>query len=212
MIDLPLLHYLRSSIGENKLPGIAAQMDMMPDFRSDLPFADPAYHKKAVPSAVMVLLVEKEGCLVFPLIQRTASPYAHSRQISLPGGRKDSMDVDLVHTAIREAHEEIGVLKEQVHIIGELTRLFIPPSNYIVTPVLAYADVAPNYIACPQEVEYVFDVNVSDLLDDRMLQHTLMTFEGEQYQVPYFHFCDHIVWGATAMILSEFKSLLKRRK
>ena len=163
--------------------------------------------KKAAVLALFYPNKQQETC--FLLTQRARYPGTHSAQISFPGGKTDAMDTSLLETALRETFEEVGVHKTTLSIIRELTTVFIPPSNFLATPFLAYTTEQPvfhlNY-----EVENTLEVLLSDLLNDTSISSVMMsTSYMDSIAVPCFKLNNYVVWGATAMMLSEIKELFK---
>ena len=134
----------------------------------------------------------------------------HSGQISFPGGKLEASDLSLEACALREAHEEIGLDPSKVTILGRLTPLYIPVSNFMVTPVLAYTNEDSTLVPQPSEVDDVIRVDLAYLLQSQLVDKTnIKTHHGIILKnVPYFRIHSRVVWGATAMILSEFLSLL----
>ncbi|MDH5380675.1 MAG: CoA pyrophosphatase, partial [Cyclobacteriaceae bacterium] len=114
----------------------------------------------------------------------------------------------IVHTALREAREEIGINDKDVTILGQLTELFIPVSNYIVYPVLGYMNYQPKLIPEEREVKQVLEVNLSHLLEAERIKRKKIEIRGYTIDTPYFDLENQFVWGATAMILSELKELI----
>ncbi len=161
--------------------------------------------------SVLILLYYHEDKWHFPLIQRPKYQGAHSGQISLPGGKQEVSDPDSVHTALRETEEEIGINKNQVKVLGHLSRLYIAASNYDVLPVVGYLDQSPLFVPDNHEVEHVVDARLDDLLNEKLHKNTEMQV-GPNVIInsPYFHLNDKIVWGATAMMLSEFSEVVRR--
>lgn len=144
----------------------------------------------------------------FLLTQRATYKGSHSAQISLVGGKKENNE-SLKQTAIREAFEEVNTQPNEVTIIRKLSKTYIPPSNFMVTPFFSYSDTKPHFTP-NREVNKIIEVLVSDLLSPLNLTHSeISTSYMKKAQVPCFIFNGHIVWGATAMILSEIKDLLK---
>lgn len=136
---------------------------------------------------------------------------AHSGQVSFPGGKKEPGDSDLVQTALREAKEETGVEVMPEELLFPLTNLYIPPSNFLVHPVLAVASAMPTFLPDPIEVKRIVPFTVQELLSEKIVQQTPMElFNNKTVEVPYFEVDGLRVWGATAMILSEVKELLRR--
>jgi 8-oxo-dGTP pyrophosphatase MutT (NUDIX family) len=161
-------------------------------------------------SAVMVVFcLDEQGKLFIPLTQRRVYQGAHSGQISLPGGKYEESDTSLEHTALRECREEIGL--EGINLLGKLTELIIPVSNFRVQPFAGYyPHINPPIIQQEREVESLVKLMVHELLDDSIV--TVGSVElpdRSKIKAPYFEVGGHKVWGATAMILSELKEVLR---
>ncbi len=190
------------------LPGLESQIVMASKKRLRFPFAT-ASVLKATPSGVLILLYPYKDETGFVLMRRPDYGGIHSKQISLPGGKFEQIDRDLIATAIREAHEEVGVEPSAVSVIGTLTPLYIPPSNYIVTPVVAWTERRPEFAKDPREVEEIIEVKLNDFLDDKHVQtKRIKLFMGIAANFPCFYIDGNVIWGATAMILSEFRVIL----
>ncbi|MCG8311150.1 MAG: CoA pyrophosphatase [Cytophagales bacterium] len=196
-----------------QLPGEIAHRMMMPTVRNDHQKI-PSRDIPPVKSAVLVLLYPGERQHIkFPLIQRPAYNGAHSAQVSFPGGKAEIGDRDLTFTALREAHEEIGIVKNNVEVIGELTELFIWVSNFIVTPVVAFTDSTPVFIKDDEEVEAIIEADLFDIINpDKRKTGTIIVREKYKIQTPYFDIDQRIVWGATAMMLSELSMIIDRAR
>jgi 8-oxo-dGTP pyrophosphatase MutT (NUDIX family) len=134
---------------------------------------------------------------------------SHKGQISFPGGRVDLDDASPAHTAVREACEEIGVCTDELRILGALTPLYIPPSDYTIYPFVAYLPHRPQFTAHPGEVAELLELPVSYLQDDRHVLVEDWTIRDEPRRVPFFHVHGHRVWGATAMVLAEFAEVIQ---
>ena len=160
-------------------------------------------------SAVLLLLFEKNGESHITLTQRHEYKGAHSGQISFPGGKKEDSDTDLKQTALRETEEEIGIPQSKPNIIHTLKDLYIPPSNFLVTPFVATLKSSPTYSLDDFEVKEIIEFPVSRLFEKDVVQEKIMSFKNNQsMQVKYFDIQDKVVWGATAMILENFKALI----
>lgn len=147
----------------------------------------------------------------FVLILRKTYQGVHSNQVGFPGGRVEPEDRDLAHTALRETEEEVGIPQHEVEVIKELTRLYIPPSNFWVHPFMGIMKRTPILIPQEEEVESVLEINLLDFLNDSCLtRETLSTSYAKEIEVPAFVLGGHIVWGATAMMLSEMKDILEQ--
>ncbi|MGJ3234291.1 NUDIX hydrolase [Marivirga sp.] len=168
------------------------------------------YEKPPKNGAVMIALYPDEGKIYFPLMQRPPYQGIHGGQVSLPGGKKEESDHDLIETAIRETFEEIGVKISDNEVIGSLSDLNVTASNFIVKPIISILKKKPDFIRDPREVEHIFHAEVQHLIHPQTLQETELTVAQEvRLKAPFFNIEDKVVWGATAMILSEFVEILK---
>ena len=160
--------------------------------------------------SVLILLYEDENKIKLPLILRQTYDGVHSGQVAFPGGKFEAADENLVNTALREASEEIGIIKDDVVIIGELTNLYIPPSNFLVHPHVGAMKYKPEFFPDANEVEKVIEVSLDDLMNESLVNEKEITLSnGLKIVTPYFDLQGHTVWGATAMILSELKTVVK---
>lgn len=159
--------------------------------------------------AVLLLLYEKNGELYFPLIQRSVYPGVHSGQIAFPGGKHEEQDEDLYHTALREAYEEVGVEQQAVDIMGTLSEFFVSASNHLVLPVIGFYPSVPVFKPDPIEVDELIEAPLSELLNKKLRKSTeIVTPQGYKLVSPYFELRGKVVWGATAMMLSEFVEII----
>lgn len=192
-----------------KLGGLDAQFKLAPKLRlrynqQKIEASNP---KKAAVLSLFYPNRENKATLLLTL--RASYNGKHSSQISFPGGKIEARDKNLKETALREAFEEVGVLRDVIHVVRETTDVYIPPSNFLATPFIAYTDERPNFTK-NYEVEALIEVAVEDLLNEENITSTTMTTSYmEKIEVPCFKLNDYIVWGATAMMLSEIKELLK---
>jgi len=188
-----------------ELPGIDYQYKMAPALRIKIR-RDQAQKK----AAVLILLYPSANQIHTVLIQRTEYPGAHGGQISLPGGKKEEGDPDCMSTALRESQEEIGIIPEKVELLGRLTDLFIPVSSMLVCPVIGFCNEKPSFNPDPQEVEYLIETPIDHFLDPEIKKNKTRIILFNKALVPYYHIDGHTVWGATAMIISEFEEVLRR--
>lgn len=188
------------------LPGLEAQELMAPSFRNDY---NPDKNLLSQ-SGVLLLLYPKENIPHFVLMKRSSKLRTHSGQISLPGGKKDEGDTSYYHTAIRETFEELGIADNYITLLGELTPLYIPVSNFMVNPFVAYAKEPLVFVPNADEVEEVLEIPVSWLLDEKSITEESWENSGKFFRRPFFAIGKHKIWGATAMILSEFRELIFR--
>jgi 8-oxo-dGTP pyrophosphatase MutT (NUDIX family) len=162
-------------------------------------------------SAVMAIIFQKNGQQYLILIKRASYYGTHSGQISFPGGKAEPEDIDLQHTAIRETLEEIGVSVSKNEIIHELQTIYIPPSNFLVYPFLAFLDKEPDsFKPDSREVDEIITLNINDLKQKPITKSSITTFDNSTLTVPSYVFNNQIVWGATASILSEIICYLEK--
>ncbi|MCB0515429.1 MAG: CoA pyrophosphatase [Chitinophagales bacterium] len=199
-----------SSLLQADLPGQVAQAQMSPLGRSGN--YDKTTLQKARKSAVCLLLYPHENDIFFPLIERPTYDGTHSGQMAFPGGAFEAdKDQNLTETALRETFEEIGISPDDVQVLGNLSGLYIMPSNFWVQPVLAYLPSAPSFIPDKNEVASVVSIPLQELLNEENVQQTSLKVRGILLpNVPYFALQDKVVWGATAAILAELKALLQK--
>jgi len=189
------------------LPGRAAQLTMAvrprPGDRPDLP--RPCPHE----GAVLILLYKRGNDLVLPLTRRTQTVEMHKGQISLPGGAREPQDRDFAQTALRETSEELGIPEETIEVLGPLTPLYIPPSRFCVYPYVGYARHIGPMHPDPNEVAEVIEVPLRHLLNPATRQMETHLRDQQKFQIPIYKLAKHKVWGATAMILAEFLTMLR---
>lgn len=144
-------------------------------------------------------------------IRRPLYDGAHSGQIAFPGGRFESGDKSLQYTALRESKEEVGVDPSQVEVVAELSPLYIPPSNYVVSPFVGLADQRPDFVPDKKEVDSLLELALSSFTDQgsRMMKPIVLS-TGQRMETPCYGIDGHIIWGATAMIMAEFLELTAR--
>ncbi|MBN3034580.1 MAG: CoA pyrophosphatase [Bacteroidales bacterium] len=191
------------------LPGHDAHMMMASVIRKrpDTERHDPSGIRR---SAVLILLYPSDGSIYTALTLRQQYPGVHSGQVSFPGGRFEEGDSSLVDTALRETEEEIGIEKKEILIAGTLSELFIPPSNNLVLPVVGLIGQRPMFRADPMEVARIIEADIEELFRDGSVKEKEVSTSSGIYSVPCFEVDGEVVWGATAMILSELKVLLGR--
>ena len=190
----------------NNLPGKDEQWRMR--VTSDKSYNFDNTEEDAIQSAVLILLYEENGVICFTLTERTQTVEHHRGQISLPGGAREA-DEKLSSTAIRETQEEIGIYAYDVDLIGALSPLFVPVTGFIINPFVGIINANFDPQPAPEEVETVISVHVNELLNDDNELQEKRNLRGYDVNIPYFLLSGHKVWGATAMILSEFKTVLK---
>jgi len=162
-------------------------------------------------SAIGILLFPKNNRLFTLLIQRPTYEGSHSGQVSFPGGKMDLSDINLEYTARRECFEEVDFPLSSGELIGELSDVYIPVSNFMVKPFIFYSKLEPVFKPDKREVEQLIYLNIDTLMNDDIQKNGRVKISKGVYQknIPYFEIEGKKVWGATAMILSELKEILK---
>jgi 8-oxo-dGTP pyrophosphatase MutT (NUDIX family) len=161
------------------------------------------------PGGVIILLFEENGDIKFPLTKRAEYNGAHSGQISFPGGKAEPGE-NSIQTAVRECEEEIGVPSTQIKVLGTLSDFFVMPSNFMVTPVVAAVVGTPRFVPDSFEVVKILMPAISDIVrDDAIKQKEILVAGRYKMFAPHFEIEGEIVWGATAMMLNEFRLILK---
>ena len=194
------------------LPGEQAHVEMAPIERI-LELKKFAKAKEnARKAAVMVLFYPNPDVEThFVLILRKSYKGVHSAQVGFPGGKREKEDANYQETALRETFEEVGVHPESVEVLKELTEVYIPPSNFFVQPFIGVSDKYPNFVKQDEEVEAIIEVPLREFLDETtLITRTLTTSYATNIEVPAFNLQEHVVWGATAMMLNEVRALLKQ--
>ncbi len=165
-------------------------------------------------SAVMVLCYPEDEEIMMVFIRRTEDRGVHSGQIAFAGGRFDITvgDLNTFDTAIRETHEEIGLLLKKEQVIAALTPLYIPPSNFLVDPYLAIIDKVPVLSPDPAEVAEILHVPLSHLLNDECIVVSEFETRIGKISAPCYSWKNIRIWGATAIMLSEVLCLEKLRR
>ncbi|MEM7658261.1 MAG: CoA pyrophosphatase [Bacteroidota bacterium] len=188
------------------LPGKEAQLAMTsrPYDRAMEPSAD---HRTG---GVLALLYSVEGILHMVFMKRTEDGRVHSGQVSFPGGKVEPEDESPVHTALREAEEELGIPANEVQVIGQLTPMYIPPSNFLVYPTVGFLPQRPDFVPSPLEVAAVIETPLAHLLDANT-QHmaTIHLPQHGAFQAPAFEVPPYQIWGATAMMLNELLMVIR---
>ena len=161
-------------------------------------------------AAVLMLVYPKNDIAHLALIVRNTYPGVHSSQIGFPGGKEELEDDTLEITALRETEEEVGVAMHKVEVIRQCSEIYIPPSNFLVTPYLGFSKENLQFTPNPDEVKRVLELPIHQLLNDEIIVQTKMTTSyAANIDVPAFQVEKYVVWGATAMMLSELKELFK---
>jgi 8-oxo-dGTP pyrophosphatase MutT (NUDIX family) len=190
------------------LPGRISHLGMAPFYRRDE--IDKEYPATAVKSSVLILFYMKMNDPHVVFIRRAMYKGVHSGQIALPGGRWEITDKSMYHTALRESAEEIGIIPELVGFCGKLTDLYIPPSNYIVSPFVGIYNGVPSFIPDTIEVQGIIEIPFSQFMDESNMKIVNIEIDNNfTVKTPCFDINENIIWGATAMMLNEMIILWK---
>jgi len=191
------------------LPGKEAQALLAPEFRKAFLEQDLNFPNAKKAGVLILLYPSVDKAVKFVLILRNTYRGVHSNQIAFPGGKVEKKDSTIIETAIRETEEEIGVAASSVKVLRQLTELYIPPSNFMVYPTIGAIDYSPQFVKQHDEVKQVIEVKLEDFLKHTPIEtHTISTSYAHQKDVLAFNINGYTVWGATAMMLSEFKVMM----
>lgn len=201
-----MTYKLRNKLQED-LPGWKAQRLMATHLHRE---------QRAVPrpdarrAGIMILFYPRQQQFHMPLILRPIYSGVHSGQVAFPGGKMEETDLNIVETALRETYEEIGVRVDFSQVMGQLSDIYIPPSNSLVTPIVAYTEEKPVYNIDPYEVVEVIDVSLDELINPANCKLAQIQIPGRGVlNAPSYQINGHTIWGATAMMISELLVLLK---
>ncbi len=208
-MDFQYLLQFVPQLAQAELPALEAHIKMAPVER--IPSLTEWSSQQINPkqAAVMMLLYPKDGITHLVLILRNSYNGVHSSQIAFPGGKFEIDDPDFAFTALRETEEEIGVIMDYIEIVKPFTSLYIPPSNFLVHPFLGISKQELVFAPQASEVAGIIELPLQVFLDDAIVVTTnLDTSSVKNSTVPAFNVEGHMVWGATAMMLSELKEVL----
>lgn len=191
----------------DELPGETAHLKMASKVRlTELKFNPDRSNARL--SSVLILLYLNKNSIYTSFILRPQYDGVHSGQVAFPGGKKEAEDRSPIETAIREAHEEVNIYPNSINVLGTLSDLYIPPSNYLVTPVVACSTIRPDFIPQESEVEEIIESNISFLFDQNLKRRKTLNIRNSKIDAPYYQVNGNVIWGATAMILSELEELI----
>jgi 8-oxo-dGTP pyrophosphatase MutT (NUDIX family) len=209
-VMLEFVEKLRNGL-QKGLPGTDIQWIMASSDRMVRDFPRVAGDDARI-AAILILLYPVNGSVHTVFMQRPDYNGVHGGQISFPGGKKEPYDKDIIATALREAHEETGVSVSGITVIDKLTPLFIPVSNMVVTPVVAWTEEKPVFSHHAEEVVFLFDAELRRFLDPAIIKVKPMLIRGEQINVKYYDYEGNVIWGATAMMLNELLAIIKENR
>lgn len=194
------------------MPGEESHYKMEPEIRKAwLEKRSKPSHRPKEAAVMAVCYADSNGFTNLLLILRKTYQGVHSNQIGFPGGKVEIEDRDLMQTALRETHEEVGIAPERLTVLKSLTQVYIPPSNFLVQPYLAIAEGPMTFVKQQEEVEALVEVPLVDIMDDtNRIAQQLSTSYAQNISVPAFKLNGYVVWGATAMMLNEIRDLFKK--
>ncbi|GGD27753.1 NUDIX hydrolase [Hyunsoonleella pacifica] len=203
---------LLSKIKNIELPAESSHFKMVPPTRKDFAKYSKEQLENAKRAGVLALFYPNNiNETYFVLMLRKTYKGVHSAQVSFPGGKLEPDDKNIEETALRETFEEVGVPISDIEVIRPLSQVYIPPSNFCVQPFVGILEKPPVFKKEENEVEQIIEVKLSDLMnDDNFTQTTMKTSYSIGIEVPAFVLNGFIVWGATAMMLSEVKDVLTK--
>ena len=204
---MELIDRLRNALN-SPLPGMEAHQDVMSYSREQ---ANEVRQRRSDfrEGGVLVLLYPSEQDWQMILIERPKYEGVHSGQVAFPGGAREDEDASLRETALREANEEVGLDTSKVKVLGALSEVYIPPSNFVVRPYVAFMEDTPDLLKDEREVEQILHAPVNNfLLPNAIQEEKIQLYTGVNLNVGAFKHQGHIIWGATAMMIAEFRRLL----
>jgi 8-oxo-dGTP pyrophosphatase MutT (NUDIX family) len=208
---LEFVDHLTEALNET-LPGESAQRLMAPPHR----VSTEEYlrlNRNAKKSSVLILFYPKNNIPHLALILRNEYKGVHSGQVSFPGGKIEEKDASPEATALRETREEIGIDAPNITIIGKLTKLYIPVSNFWVYPFVGMLSYSPIFNIDVKEVKQLIEVPIKEILSENIISTAYIKLKDDiKIKVPVFNLQEHIIWGATAMMLSELREILFKAK
>ena len=189
------------------LPGLVYQAKMAPAKRLNNYNPNPELARKG---GVLLMLYYFENDIYMALIKRAKDGGAHSGQIAFPGGKHERKDKSLIETALRETEEETGIKINKLEILGTLTNLYIPVSNYNVYPTVGFCASKPDFNINKAEVEKMILLPLNEFFKPENFKTGIISVGEQKIETPFYEIKSQIIWGATAMIISEFLEVVRK--
>ncbi|MFX0557651.1 NUDIX hydrolase [Maribacter sp. CXY002] len=211
-MDFNIFEQRLSKIKDLPLPGEASHYKMAPKERIDALLEFGKLSKNPRKAAVMALFYPdvKNRTKLLCILRKTYKG-VHSNQVAFPGGKVEEVDIDLRQTALRETYEEVGVPPSEVTVLRKISKVYIPPSNFEVQPFIGLYKEPKPFTIQESEVASILEISLMDFIEDaNVVTKKMTTSYALEIDVPAFKLNDYIVWGATAMMMSEIKTLLKQ--
>jgi len=192
------------------LPGIDSHLKMAPKNRAEELLTKKDEIHDAKKSAVMILFFHDDNGLKMIVIRRSIYVGIHSGQIAFPGGRYEDEDGSVQITALREIEEEIGIVRDKIEVLGRLSDIYVPPSNFLISVFVGYLSEKPQYKIEEREVAEIIEIPFAEFLkqDVIKLKDFYVNSEKVVTNAPYFDITNAEIWGASAMVISELLSVL----
>ncbi len=194
------------------LPGLESHLKLAPESRASEIKEYNEGKKTAKKSAVMILLFHENEELKIVFIRRSFYVGIHAGQIAFPGGRFEESDISILNTAFREIEEEIGISKDKIELLGRLTDIYVPPSNFLISIFVGYLPFRPEYKIDEREVAEVIELRVQDFFNEDVIDEKEFHVPSTEKSVRalYYKVGNADVWGASAMVMTEFLDVLKK--
>lgn len=194
------------------LPGVSSHLKLTPAHRAEELANMNGKLENAKKSAVMILLFHEAGKLKVVFIRRSFYVGIHAGQIAFPGGRYEDSDMHVQNTALREIEEEIGIAADKIEILGQLTDIYVPPSNFLISIFVGYLAEKPQYRPDEREVAEILEIDIDEFFLANIIQEKEFVVPSAKTSVNalYYKVTNADLWGASAMVMTEFLDILKK--
>ncbi len=194
------------------LPGLASHLKMAPKHRVQELINKNYGAQNAQKSAVLIVFFHESEQLKMIVIRRSRYVGIHSGQIAFPGGRFETEDIDVQTTALREIEEEIGIARDEIEIIGRLSDIYVPPSNFLISVFVGYLGKKPLYKMQEREVDEVIEIPFREFFNPNVIKQKDFYVNSIKAasNAPYFDVSKSEIWGASAMVISELMDVLNK--